>query len=64
MTPQDKERLERCKRVLQGMLVKEKYEHKKQSLRDRIGILQNKLSQPVEPIVNTGEHFKTDNPFI
>jgi hypothetical protein len=62
MTPEDKKRLEICKKVLEENIEKGNYLSRRRR-RETLKELERKLTEPVEPEKYNSEHFKTDNPF-
>ena len=66
MTRHDYERKARGLKVQREILAngKKKSYQRARQLRENIAQLEEDLLEPVEEIENTGEHFKTENPFV
>jgi hypothetical protein len=66
MTRHDHERKKRCLKVQSEILTdgKKKAYQRDRQLRENIAQLEEELLEPVDEIANTGEYFKTDNPFV
>ena len=64
MTSSDKERIERCIRVQKYRLEKKQPFVIRESILRNISDLERELTEPITEELNTGDNFKTNNPFI
>ena len=55
--------IQACYKIVSDMLAREKRPVQKDHLLRTKNKLHRQLQEPIEPLENTGEHYKSDNPF-
>lgn len=64
MTTLDHKRLLICRKVTAELAKKYAGKYRAITLRRNLAIIDTRLLEPIEDQPNTGEYFKTDNPFV
>lgn len=64
MTHADHARLLAARKITADLLKKYKGKYRAFSLAETLRKIDERLKEPVEDEVNTGDHLKTDNPFV